>query len=248
MTNQNIIDLIHNAKMDLLWDRVAALITSYFRTKVTGGRYIQKGGPMIIAPNHSGFCGFDAIVLSHIIKKLSGQPAKIMAHRAYFELWDFLRVVSESVGLRNASTKTGISILSQGEPLLIFPEAEGGNFKSSLHMYELQPFHTGFVRIAIKTRTPIIPTLVIGAEESNLNLGNVDLSTFFHKLRLPLPLNIVPLPAKWQIKFLKPVSVRKYKPEDADDKELVNGLAQQIHDMMQVELLKAANSRKTIYV
>lgn len=248
MTHQDFIELIHSTRMELIWNRLAGLITTYFRTKVTGARHIRKHGPMIIAPNHSGPCGFDVVVLSHVISRESGRRAKILAHRAYFEMWQLLRMVSESFGLRKASIKNGMDVLRDGEPLLIFPEAEGGNFKSSLHMYELQPFHTGFIRMGILTGSPIVPTLVVGAEESNFNLGSVDLSGFFARLKLPIPVNLVPLPAKWHIKFLPPVSMRKYKPEDADDKDLVAKLAREIHDMMQLELLKMCNARKTIYV
>jgi 1-acyl-sn-glycerol-3-phosphate acyltransferase len=248
MTNQEFIELIHSTRMELIWNRMAGLITTYFRTKVTGARHIHRQGPMIIAPNHSGPCGFDVVVLSHVISRESGRRAKILAHRAYFEMWQLLRMVSESFGLRKASIKNGTDVLAEGEPLLIFPEAEGGNFKSSLHMYELQPFHTGFVRMAMLSGAPIIPTLVVGAEESNFNLGSIDLSGFFSRLKLPIPVNVLPLPAKWHIKFLKPVSMRKYKPADADDKELVARIAGEIHDMMQVELLKMSHSRKTIYV
>lgn len=248
MTSQEFIQLIHSSKMDLVWNKLAGLIVRYFRTKVTGARFLPDHGPAIIAANHSGFCGFDVVVLSHIIHENSERPVKILAHRAYFDLFQTLRQISESFGLRKASIQNGADILHNQDLLIVFPEAENGNFKSSLHMYELQTFHTGFVRMAIMTGSPIIPTLIIGAEESNFNLGNIDLTGYLKHLRIPIPLNLIPLPAKWQIKFLKPVSVRKYKKEDADDKDLVAGLALDIQNRMQVELLKMIKSRKTIYV
>jgi 1-acyl-sn-glycerol-3-phosphate acyltransferase len=248
MTSQEFIELIHSSKMDILWNKLANGMTKYFRTKVIGGRHIPKKGSGIIVANHSGFCGFDVVVLSHVIKENSQRQAKILAHHAYFDFFRILRMVSESFGMRKASIKNGIDVLMQDELLLIFPEAEEGNFKSSLQMYELQPFRTGFIRMAIKTRSPIIPTLVIGAEESHLNLGSIDLSAYLKNLRIPIPVNILPLPAKWQIKFLKPISMRKYKPEDADNTKLVAELAESIQAHMQVELLKMAKARKTIYV
>lgn len=248
MTSQEFIELIHNSKMDLLWNNLAKIITRYFRTRIIGGSNIPKSGSAIIAPNHSGFCGFDVIVLSHIIHKASGRQSKVLAHHAYFDFIHLLRLVSESFGMRKASIKNGTEVLQNEELLLIFPEAEAGNFKSSLQMYELQPFHTGFVRMAIKTRSPIIPTLVVGAEESHLNLGSVDLSVYLKHLRIPIPVNLIPLPAKWQIKFLKPISLRKYKIKDADNESLVAEITTSIQAKMQVELLKMASSRKTIYV
>jgi len=248
MTSQEFIELIHNSKMDLLWNKLAKGITKYFRTRVIGGYNIPKNGPAIVASNHSGFCGFDVVVLSHVINDQSKRQPKILAHHAYFDFFQLLRLVSESFGLRKASIKNGTEVLQQKELLLIFPEAENGNFKSSLQMYDLQPFHTGFIRMAIKTRSPIIPTLVVGAEESHLNLGSIDLSNYLKNLRIPIPVNLIPLPAKWQIKFLKPISVRKYSMEDADNPKLMSEIADSIQAKMQVELIKMIKSRKTIYV
>lgn len=248
MTNQEFIELLHSSKMDLVWNRLAGLITRYFRTKVTGARFLPARGPAVIAANHSGFCGFDVVVLSHIINEYSARTAKILAHRAYFDFFQLLRQVSESFGLRKASILNGTEVLQNEDLLLIFPEAENGNFKSSMQMYDLQHFHTGFVRMAIMTGSPIVPALIIGAEESNFNLGNIDLTGYLKNLRIPIPINLIPLPAKWQIKFLKPVSVRKYKKEDADNCELVAAIALEIQNQMQVELLKMIKSRKTIYV
>jgi 1-acyl-sn-glycerol-3-phosphate acyltransferase len=248
MTTQEFIELIHSSKMDLVWNKLASSITKYFRTKVIGSRHIPKKGSAIIAANHSGFCGFDVVVLTHVIKEHSERQSKILAHHAYFDIFQLLREVSESFGLRKASIKNGTEVLEKGELLLIFPEAEDGNFKSSLHMYELQPFRTGFIRMAIKTKSPIVPALVVGAEESHINLGSLDLSAYMKNLRLPIPVNILPLPAKWQIKFLKPISLRKYRPEDADNDELVGKLAETVQTKMQAELLKMAKARRTIFV
>ncbi len=248
MTNQEFIELIHSSKMDLLWNKLANGVTKYFRTRVVGSYNIPLKGPGIIAANHSGFCGFDVVVLSHVIREASERQAKILAHAAYFDFSKLLRMVSESFGMRKASIDNGTDVLHQGELLLVFPEAEEGNFKSSRQMYDLQTFRTGFIRMAIKTRSPIIPALVIGAEESHFNLGSIDLSAYMKNLRLPLPVNVIPLPAKWQIKFLKPISMRKYKIEDADDQKLVAEIAETIQGRMQVELIKLAKARKTIYV
>ena len=63
----------------------------------------------------------------------------------------------------------------------------------------------GFLRMALETKKPIVPTLIIGAEETNLNIGNFDFSKIVKGLRIPMPLNMLPLPAKWKIVFLPPI-------------------------------------------
>ena len=67
--------------------------------------------------------------------------------------------------------------------IILFPEGEKGNFKPSRKSYELQEFKRGFVRMALETQSPIIPTLVIGAEETHINLSQLKLP----KYRVILP-------------------------------------------------------------
>jgi hypothetical protein len=52
---------------------------------------------------------------------------------------------------------------------------------------------------------------------------------------LPLPLNLIPLPAKWKIKFLKPIHL-DYPLKSINDSDLMNTIARQIRDKMQFEL------------
>ena len=44
---------------------------------------------------------------------------------------------------------------------MVFPEGVGGSGKTIFKRYELQKFGTGFVRLALETRSPIVPTAVI---------------------------------------------------------------------------------------
>ncbi|MGZ3687212.1 MAG: lysophospholipid acyltransferase family protein, partial [Bdellovibrionota bacterium] len=110
--------------------------------------------------------------------------------------------------------------------------------------YRLQHFHTGFVRMAIQTQVPIIPCLVTGAEESHLTLGSLNLSRFVKGLRLPIPLNLVPLPAKWKIQFLKPIVLDEFTPDQASDHTLVADLCSQLQNQMQNELDRAVRNRR----
>ena len=56
--------------------------------------------------------------------------------------------------------------------------------------------------MAVATGAPIIPCVIIGAEESNINLGAVQLGKSLCGVTLPVPFNLLPFPAKWKIQFL----------------------------------------------
>lgn len=199
-----------------------ALLKSYFRMEVIGIENIPRKGPALIISNHSGFVGADAVLLTYVIKRATRRRARLLAHRAFFDFSSRLKKVSESFGLKKAGVFSGVEILKREQLLILFPEGEAGNFKATTHAYELQPFHTGFIRMALEAGAPIVPSFVIGAEESHLNLGCLDFSRFVRGIKIPLPVNLFPLPAKWKIVVLPPVHLRaicKKQYRDLPEKE-----------------------------
>ncbi len=183
------------------------LLSLYLRVEVSGFEKIPRTGPAVVIANHSGFSGFDAVILAHMINRHAGRDPRILAHRAYFEWSDTIRNLCFKLKLREPHIATATQTLQHGHVLIVFPEGEAGNFKSSLHRYRLQPFHSGFLRLASQCGAPIFPCVITGAEETHLNLGNINLTRWKPQLRIPLPLNLFPLPAKWKIKILDPLAI-----------------------------------------
>ena len=247
MRDEDLIDILHHPAVELTRFYLAEIMARYFRLKVRGAHRVPKSGPAIILPNHSGFMGFDAMMICHSLRKRSGRSYKVVAHRAYFDLFQTLRIISQGLGFTEAKLANVQQVLDQGELVLLFPEGESGNFKSSLDRYKLRSFHTGFVRTALQTGAPIIPCIVIGAEESNFNLGNINLNKFINHLVVPLPLNVFPLPAKWTIEFLPPIDLTGVSEDLAHDHEWVRQKTQEIQQMMQHEIDKRLRARRSIY-
>ena len=71
-------------------------------------------------------------------------------------------------------------------------------------------------------------------------------SKFLRGLVLPLPLNIIPLPAKWKIIFYKPLHL-PFGPEKINDHEVCFDLAQEIQESMQKKLNKVLKTRGSGY-
>lgn len=245
MREADLIDILHHPALELTRYYLAEILAHYFRVKIHGAGYVPQSGPAIILPNHSGFTGFDAMMICHCLRKEVRRPYKIVAHRAYFDMFEILRTLSRALGLTEAKLAQAQQALEQGELLVLFPEGEQGNFKSSLLRYQLRPFHTGFVRMAVRTGAPIVPCIVLGAEESNFNLGNINLTKFIDHLVVPLPLNIWPLPAKWTIEFLKPIDLSGVPQEQADDHAWVRKKAQEIQRDMQTQLNTRRRARRS---
>ena len=217
----------------------------YFRLEVEGTEHIPRRGPALICPNHSGFSGFDAVLLGHEIFKASGRVPRMLTHQFWF-LTKATAIPAEKVGFIEATTANGLLHLKKRQLVVLFPEGEHGNFKPTTKRYHLQEFKRGFVRLALQTQCPIVPVLILGAEETHINLATIKFSRFLRGVVLPLPLNVVPLPVRWKIIFLPPIQL-PYKPEAANDRDLVKEITLDIREQMQKALSEEVSKRGSIF-
>ncbi len=222
------------------------ILRKYFRLEVEGIEHIPKDGSVLITPNHSGYSGFDAFVLAHEIHREIKRIPRVLTHHLWF-LTKTTAIPAQKLGFVEATTKNGLKYLKKKQPVILFPEGEHGNFKTTAtRMYRLQEFKRGFIRMAIETQTPIVPTLVIGAEETHINLKELKLTKFLRGTILPIPLNVIPLPAKWKVIFMEPIYL-PYHPSEVSNRELVHEIAQEIREKMQDRLTKELSKRKNVF-
>ena len=213
----------------------------YFRLEVEGSENIPRKGSAIVAPNHSGFSGFDAVLLADVLLKDAKRVPRVLTHHFWF-LTEKTAIPAQKMGFTEATFENGIKALEKKNLIVLFPEGENGNFKPTSKRYQLQEFRRGFVRMALQTGCPIIPTAVIGAEETHINLNQLKFTKFLRGVVLPLPLNVLPLPVKWKIIFLEPIYL-PYPPTAADDKDLVHEIAQEIQETLQTRISNEVKKR-----
>lgn len=207
------------------------IMRKYFRLEVEGAENIPRRGSVIIAPNHSGYSGFDAFLLGHVIQTEAKRVPRVLTHHFWF-LTDTTAIPAQKMGFTEATYENGINALKKGNAIVLFPEGEQGNFKPTTKRYQLQEFKRGFIRMALETQSPIVPTVVIGAEETHINLKQLKFTKFLKGSVIPLPLNVIPLPAKWRIKFLEPIYL-PYKADALKDAELVHEIAAEVQEKLQ---------------
>lgn len=224
---------------------VMEIMRKYFQLEVEGLENLPRRGAALIAPNHSGYSGFDAMVLTHEIHRGTGRIARVLTHHLWF-LTKATALPATKLGFIEANMNNGRKQLQKKNLVVVFPEGEYGNFKPSTKRYRLQEFKRGFLRMAILEQVPIVPALVIGAEETHINLSQLRFTKYLRGLVLPLPLNVIPLPVKWKIIFLKPIHL-PYKPEAADDMDLIDELASELREDMQARLSEEVAKRERIF-
>ena len=216
-------------------------LRNYTRLETEGLENIPARGPVLVCPNHSGVLGWDAFAVQNEIIKFRKRIPRTMSHNFWHENETF-RYLSDKMGFVPQDFKRAIRVLRHNNLLLIFPQAEAGNFKPSTRMYRLEQFNPGFVSLAMMAGAPIIPACVIGAEESHLNLGTIDWAEKFLGAKIPLPLNLIPLPVRWKLIFMKPVHLSKYGRRDAKNikflEEVAENVRMRIQQRINIELVK----------
>lgn len=222
------------------------IMTKYLRVEVEGLENVPRKGAAIISPNHSGYSGFDAFLLCHHIDQAVHRVPRVLTHHFWF-LNQTTAIPAQKMGFIEATKKNGIAVLKKKQLLILFPEGEYGNFKPTTRRYQLQTFKKGFVRMALETKSPIVPTLIIGAEETHINLAQLKFTKYLRGLVIPLPLNIIPLPARWKIKILPPIVLDR-GPEAMDDEDYIRRTTEDIQDYMQIELKNELKNRRFIYL
>jgi 1-acyl-sn-glycerol-3-phosphate acyltransferase len=148
-------------------------------------------------------------------------------------------------------------LLGRGSVVAAFPEGIKGIAKPYRERYRLRRFgRGGFVRLALRTETPILPCAILGAEETGPLLGRVEFGA--RALGLPYfpitptfpwlgPLGLIPAPTKWRLAFGEPLEFSAYGPEAAGDDVLVGRLTERVRAGVQRMLDEARALRKSVF-
>ena len=248
--NEKIFNLA-NLERDVLLYRVMPrfvleIIRKYFRLRVEGAENLPRKGRALIIPNHSGYAGFDAIMLGNEIRNHAKRIPRILAHPLWF-INKTTAIPLEKMGITEATMNNGASPLEQKQ--CGHPFSGGRVWELQTHEEKISPSR---VQTRIRphgsfTKSPIVPTVVIGAEETHITLSQLKFTKYLIGTVLPLPLNVLPLPAQWKIKFLKPIYL-DYPPSAAEDRDLVYKISRQVKDLIQFHIDQELRKRSYIYV
>lgn len=213
--------------LDPAWAKYAVATAAffyrfYFRAETFNIDRLPHGRVLLVS-NHSGQIPIDGMMIGASLF-LEADPPRIM--RSMVEKWTqtlpFVSTVYARLGQVVGVPENARRLLEQGEAILSFPEGVKGISKSFAERYKLADFGLGFLRLALETRTPVVPVAVVGAEEQYISLGN--LPSVAKLLRMPsfplvpqflIPGMQMPLPVKYRIYYGEPMSFEG-DPDDDD--------------------------------
>jgi 1-acyl-sn-glycerol-3-phosphate acyltransferase len=232
------------------------LYSRWFRVQASGLEHIPAKGRALLVANHAGTLPYDSAMVMHAVRRdhPARRDVRPLVEDTVFHL-PFLGPIMNRIGGVRADPENAERLLLKDELVAVFPEGEKGMGKLWRDRYRLQRFgRGGFVKLALRTQSPIIPVAVVGAEEAAPMLGKV---TWFAKnIGIPWipvtptfpwlgPAGLLPLPSKWFVQFGAPIDLGNAGPEAAEDRLFVNKIADQIRTQIQTMIEGLLGQRRS---
>jgi 1-acyl-sn-glycerol-3-phosphate acyltransferase len=232
----------------------------YFRVETEGSEHIPAEGRCLLVSNHSGGpLPYDGAMLRTAVRRehAAKRDLRWLAEDFIYYL-PFVGTVMNRMGAVRACQENAERLLGRGALVAVFPEGAKGIGKLFRDRYRLQRFgRGGFIRLCLRTRTPLVPCAIVGAEEANPMLYRVEYMT--EALGIPYfpitptfpalgPLGLLPAPTKWKIRFGEPMHWGNYGPEAADDEILVGRLSERVRATIQGMLDQMVSKRRSIWL
>lgn len=240
-------------------DTVAPAVRLWHRAEVRHLDNLPAAGGALVVSNHSGgMFTPDVFIFSPAYYDAFGydRPVYTLGHYGLFmgPMDGWLR----RLGVIEASRENAAAALHSGAVVLVFPGGDYDSYRPTLGANTVDfNGRTGYVRTAIEAGVPIVPTVSIGAQETQLFLtrGNwlarklgltrarMDILPvsfgFPFGLSVLFPPN-VPLPAKVVTEVLEPIDVVARFGDDPDVAEV----DEYVRSVMQAALDRLAGQRR----
>jgi 1-acyl-sn-glycerol-3-phosphate acyltransferase len=210
--------------------RVASLLyRNYFDVKVNGIENVPPRGRVMLVGNHSGGVALDGlmVIASCFFELDPPRLAHAMADR-FINRFPFASVWASRCGQLTGLPEHAQRLLENDRLLLVFPEGARGTAKLWKERWSLVDFGTGFVRLALRTKTPIVPFGFIGGGDAIPTVANLyKIGKLAGVPYLPVTPWLLPLPrpVKLGIQYGAPL---KFEGNGTEEDEVVERYVEQV--------------------
>lgn len=244
--------------MDAIRPFFEFLYNTYWRVETTGIEHIPDEGRTLLVSNHSGQLPWDGSMIGlAVMKEHPNQRLVRTLYADWFPTLPFFSATLEKLGQALATEENGIRLLEEDELVAVFPEGYKGVGKLFKERYRLARFgRGGFIRMALKTNSPIVPVSVVGAEETYVSVAKsrtmariLGFPYFPLSLRFPWLglLGFIPFPTKWYIDFGEPIVLEGYSDDAVNNLVLVSQLSDQVRNIVQQMIYTRLSQRRSVF-
>jgi 1-acyl-sn-glycerol-3-phosphate acyltransferase len=222
---------ISRAHLAVALGGLAMLYRHYFAVKVHGIENVPPRGRAMLIGNHSGGVAVDgAMVIASMFLEMDpprlaqGMVEKFINRVPFMSSW------TNRTGQFTGLPEHAVRLLEDDRLLMVFPEGARGTAKLYKERHSLVEFGTGFMRLALKTKTPIVPFAFLGGGEAVPTVFNAyGLGRRFGVPYIPVTpyLFAVPLPVRLEIEYGKPLV---FHGTGSEDDEVIAGYVEEVKD------------------
>lgn len=216
----------------------------YFSVECRGIAHIPARGRAMIVGNHSGGWAVDGLMVIASAfweceppRLAQGMAEKFISRTPIASMW------AARTGQLPGLPEHAERLLEDERLLMVFPEGARGTAKLYRDRYSLVDFGTGFMRLALKTKTPIVPFGFLGGGEAVPTVYNA--TTLGRALGVPyIPLTPYgipfPLPAKLEVEYAPPML---FEGTGNEEDEVVLGYVERVKSVI-AEILERGRVRR----
>ncbi len=188
---------------------IKLLYRHYFAVDAYGVHHVPGHGRVMLVGNHSGGVALDALMVigSMFFEMEPPRLAQGMAEK-FLNRIPFASQITSRLGHLTGLPEHAERLLADERMLMVFPEGVRGTAKLYGERYSLVQFGTGFMRLAQKMKTPIVPFAFLGGGEAIPTIANAEtLGRMFGLPYIPITpwLLTLPLPVKLEVHYSEPM-------------------------------------------
>ncbi len=216
----------------------------YFSVDSYGIENVPKHGRVMLVGNHSGGIALDG-AMTHASMLFEMNPPRLAQGMAekFLNKVPFASQITNRCGHLTGLPEHAERLLADERMLMVFPEGARGTAKLFKERYSLVHFGTGFVRLAMKMKTPIVPFAFLGGGEAIPTISNaVSIGKLLGVPYIPVTpwLFAVPLPAKLEVHYSAPMM---FMGTGSEEDEVVYGYVEQVKERI-AQLIDVGRRRR----
>lgn len=205
------------------------LYEHYFDVRCTGAEHIPAAGRAMLVGNHSGGYAIDGamVLVSTLLEQDPPRLAQGMAEK-FLTRFPFFNQWTARTGQFTGLPENAERLLEDDRLLMVFPEGARGTAKLFPQRNALVDFGTGFMRLALKTRSPIVPFGFLGGGEAIPTVMNLyRVGRLLGVPYVPLTPYVLPLPLPVRLDLVYGAPLR-FEGTGTEDDETVLGYVEQV--------------------
>ena len=208
---------------------LAPIYRRYFDVEVYGAELVPSEGGAMIVGNHSGGVALDAlmIIASCFYELEPPRLAQGMAEKFINRIPGASQIASR-LGQFTGLPEHADRLLRDDRLLMVFPEGARGTAKLARDADSLVRFGTGFMRLALQTGSPIVPTAFVGGGEAIPTVMNLyKVGKLLGVPYVPVTSYLVPLPRPARLQLIYSAPMR-FEGDGSEADEVILGYVEQV--------------------